>query len=53
MWKYKLKNLVEKIAVTIIIIMVISGPGAYIWMTDHGYEKYIGHVTIIVDDKII
>lgn len=48
MWKYKLKNLVEKIAITIIIIMVISGPGAYIWMTDHGYEKYIGHVTIIV-----
>ena len=39
MWKYKLKNLVEKIAITIIIIMVISGPGAYIWMLDHGYEK--------------
>ena len=48
MWKYKLKNLVEKIAVTIIIRMVISGPGAFIWMTDHGYEKYIGLVTLRV-----
>lgn len=48
MWKYKLKNLVEKIAITIIIIMVISGPGAYIWMLDHGYEKkHIGYATIV------
>ena len=47
MRKYKIKDIMEKISITIIVLIIISGPAAWIYMEDNGLEKYIGQATIL------